>query len=196
MKCRKVRELLPLYVEEDLSPKHARSIRLHLATCALCREEEAAFLASQAFWKETPAPAFDQVFHADVRRAVRLKIDQKNADRARWWGIVRTRGAALAMAAAAATGIAFLEIHRTAPPPRLITGPTPAPLAWPAPSPLAVADSRSEPESHATRHAIPRLRRAETAVSALSRVTRIEMRTNNPNVRIIWLAKVSDAAPI
>ena len=45
MKCDEIEELMPRYVEGDLSETDRRSVEAHLATCAGCRESLEAFTA-------------------------------------------------------------------------------------------------------------------------------------------------------
>lgn len=199
MTCARVRESLPLFVEGDLTAAEASSLGAHLAGCAACREEEAAFRASQAFLKEVPTPVFDETFHADVRRAVRLRISAE-AETRRRFAFVRL-WATLA-ATAAAILVAFLLVRRPQHETTFAARPTPAPAAPEAPAVaqtpavLAPAVPAASVAAHPHSHRPALARHAPRPATDIPRVTRIEMRTANPNVRLIWLANAGDAAPI
>jgi hypothetical protein len=48
MTCRKARELMALFVGDDLGPRRTRAVRAHLDTCSGCRRELEAFRAALA----------------------------------------------------------------------------------------------------------------------------------------------------
>lgn len=209
MSCTTCRELLPLFVESDLRPDETAPLHAHLAACAACREEEEGLRASQAFWKGAPEPELGETFHADVRRAVRTRIarevEEKEA-RSRRWSFLRAWGALAG--AAAALALVFLLVDRPAtPPPRLAAAPTSRPVATapvPAPAVAAVAPERVASASvplvrrgvRRRRTLEPRSVPPEENVPTLARVTRIEMTTENPNVRIIWVANAAETTPL
>jgi putative zinc finger protein len=79
MDCRRIEQLLPLYVESDLEPDTARVVTSHLKMCercgALCRQYE----QSQQWLHSHATPEFDGAFFDDLRRGVIGEIERQKA---------------------------------------------------------------------------------------------------------------------
>jgi putative zinc finger protein len=188
MRCTDVETLLPLHAGGDLEHPEAADVVRHLSACARCAASSREHARSRAWLVEAARGAeraLDESFHADVRRTVLLELRLRRApgEARRARGL---RWLAPALAAAAAVLLAVLAVR-----PRPVVREAPAPpgvvSTAPRPEPPVVARTRAEEPRPAAR---PRRRRATSAVVP-ARVTRIEMQTPNPNVRIIWLARAS-----
>lgn len=68
MRCRKVLELLPRFIEDDFSDDESREVRDHLATCEGCREEWKAMRALVDRLEETPVVGVPSAFKEAVMR--------------------------------------------------------------------------------------------------------------------------------
>jgi anti-sigma factor RsiW len=75
MTCRHARKLLPLLAGDDLSPKKARRLGRHLASCPACRAEleelRAALDAARAWARADDAPAWDESSWTALTRRIR-----------------------------------------------------------------------------------------------------------------------------
>lgn len=74
MDCRRVEELIPLYVEGDLREPHASHVRAHAQTCERCGGLVAQYEGSQAWLRAESAPEFDEAFVDTVRAGVMREI--------------------------------------------------------------------------------------------------------------------------
>lgn len=91
MICRKIKKLIPVYLDGELGPQENRLVRDHLAGCPACREELEAFKDSWAMLGELdgiePQPGFvgrfwtklslEQSWHERVLRWARENLVQK-----------------------------------------------------------------------------------------------------------------------
>ena len=77
MKCQRVEELLPLYVEGDLDAEVLQTVAAHLGECEQCATQAVEFNASQAWLHEHSLPDFDERFFADLKSNVMRKINQQ-----------------------------------------------------------------------------------------------------------------------
>jgi len=74
MNCRRIAELIPLYVEADLAERELGRVRSHLQTCAACRAQAAEYEASQAWLRASASPDFDEAFVDTVRLGVMREL--------------------------------------------------------------------------------------------------------------------------
>ena len=167
MTLRHVEDQLPLWVEGDLGAEEAVAVEIHLAACAACREAAEALRESQA-WLRSDAAPFNAEDREDLRRAVLARV--QGPARGAWWG------AGIAALAAAALLIFFVRPH-----PVEAVASLPAPPA-PAPAPVA-------PPERVVRVARRHPVRPPLEPSAGPGASRIEIQTDNPQIRIIWLAR-------
>jgi hypothetical protein len=79
MKCRRVKKLLPLYVEGDLAPDVAERISAHLDWCGQCNWLADEFNESQSWLLTNEPPEFDQAFLDDFKSEVMSGLEQTTA---------------------------------------------------------------------------------------------------------------------
>lgn len=101
MNCRRMEELIPLYVEGDLGEHSASDARAHLQTCAACRARTAEYEASQAWLRATEPPDFDEAFIDTIRAGVMRELTAGEAtppfvERLKMWLTPRRLAAATA----------------------------------------------------------------------------------------------------
>lgn len=197
MKCEEAGTLLALRAGGDLLEKDLERLTTHLESCAGCRPLGEELAASFAWTKAPAAPLVSEADYAAMRREVWRRIEAGGAKSAAPFA-----GGRLVLTAAglfAAALAAVLLVRRTprestpvaAVRPSATAAAAPSPgreeasaAATPAPAPLVTAPVRV-----AASNSRPRVRPRPPAVSGESAVERIEFRTANPNVRIIWLVK-------
>jgi len=63
MRCRKVRSLLSIYCNEELSGRQQLSVREHLAGCAACRREAAIYNSMREAYREMPQVKLSEDFN-------------------------------------------------------------------------------------------------------------------------------------
>jgi cbb3-type cytochrome oxidase subunit 3 len=101
MDCRRIEELIPLYVENDLGGQRASDVRTHLQSCAACRALADAYEASQAWLRAAEVPDFDEAFVDTIRAGVMTELLAHEAappfvERLRRWLVPRRLVAATA----------------------------------------------------------------------------------------------------
>jgi hypothetical protein len=74
MNCKKVVQLIPLFVGEDLETAEMQCVTAHLATCNLCSDAVKKFQASQSMLHSFAAPEFDEAVFAQMRSSVLNEI--------------------------------------------------------------------------------------------------------------------------
>jgi len=70
MNCRRVENLIPLYVEGDLERRSSEVIASHLEWCGRCNWLADEFRESQTWLRSSEEPVFDEAFLTDFRRDV------------------------------------------------------------------------------------------------------------------------------
>jgi hypothetical protein len=195
MTCERWGKLLALQQEGALSSRDACRVAEHLEGCGRCRALQRELVQSRHWIESAPAPIFAEEDFAAVRRGVWREIQARRLHSRRGASTARNRAFAAAGLAAAVLGVIWLA--RRAPEPALerLASPAAAPHAASLPAPSsagasgrpaapAVASVVSAPAARVARAA--RRRRAALGEAAFSR---IEFRTANPNVRVIWLVE-------
>ena len=122
MSCRRIEEMIPLYVEGDLEADCADVVSAHLKSCAACSRLAGGFEESQDWLRSYTPPAFDSTFLDGLRTGVLSRIEENKA-RPWFFQLVSTRwrwDAALAAALFLVIlgGLAFFRYQqgfRTAP---------------------------------------------------------------------------------
>lgn len=191
-----VLERLPLWVEGDLSEGEASAVQAHLAQCPACRAAAEALRESQAWLKAASGSPFTFEERRQLRQDVMARIQAVPPRKLRGAPpFLKVRPILLAVAALglflilAVKGLPWGHADRQnrvavqAPPPR----PEPDPGLAPAP---AVPDPR--PRFVGLRSPAQTIKASAPSEAGLSR---IEFKTRNPNIRIIWLAR-ANAAPV
>ncbi len=190
MNCRRAARLVCFEVGEDLPPRRRSAVADHLAICPACRSfrDELSAILETARSLEVPA---SERGREELRRRVWTEIRM-----ARHRAETRTAEVRLLIAAAGCSAALLLslyllarrpwaesgQIHPHALPPAISSAPVPPDTVW-----------GSAPASPAA--PLPRTARAPRprGDARESGITRIEFRTLNPQVRIIWL--VGQEAP-
>jgi hypothetical protein len=74
MNCRRIEELIPLYVGGDVDRRLSGEVQSHLKTCGGCAELAAEYEASRN-WLSGAPPEFDEALLADVKRGVMSELE-------------------------------------------------------------------------------------------------------------------------
>jgi hypothetical protein len=74
MDCRRIEELIPLYVGGDVGRRVSGEVQSHLKTCDGCAELAAEYEASRN-WLSGAPPEFDEALLADVKRGVLRELE-------------------------------------------------------------------------------------------------------------------------
>jgi anti-sigma factor RsiW len=74
MNCRRIEELIPLYVGGDVDRRLSGEVQTHLKTCDGCAELAAQYEASRN-WLSGAPPEFDEALLADVKRGVMRELE-------------------------------------------------------------------------------------------------------------------------
>src|SRR4051812_15419813 len=90
MNCRRIEELIPLYVEGDLGEYSASDLRSHIQGCEACRGLVREYEASQAWLRAAESPDFDEAFVDTIRAGVMRELAGREAappfaERLRQW---------------------------------------------------------------------------------------------------------------
>jgi putative zinc finger protein len=117
MKCRRVKKLLPLYVEEDLSSDRAEQISAHLEWCGQCNWLADEYKESQTWLQTNEAPEFDQAFLDNFKSGVMRRLEETAARPSLLVSIAQhwSRRQMLAMSGAMliAIGVVVLYLYQT-----------------------------------------------------------------------------------
>jgi hypothetical protein len=194
MKCKEAGTLLALRAGGDLPERDLERLGAHLESCAGCRPLGEELAASFAWTKAFGAPPVSEADYAAMRREVWRRIEAGGAKPAAPFAGRRLVLTAAGLFAAALAAVLLVRrapresttVAAVLPPAAVAAAPSPAREEAPvsAPAPLLTAPARV-----AASNSRPRVRPRPPAVSGESAVERIEFRTANPNVRIIWLVK-------
>lgn len=174
-----VLEQLPLWVGGDLAEVEAAAVQAHLDRCPDCRAAAQSLAESRAWLLEDAVPPFTAEDRVRLRAEVMAQIRAEKPGRVQLWPRL--------LLAAAVLGWILLSQGSPRPVP-----PSVAQRREPVALPLVVPDPASAPVP------VRRIRRPpvppappEVPETALAR---IELQTDNPNIRIIWLAR--STAPV
>jgi hypothetical protein len=198
MKCEEAWTLLALRAGGDLPERDLERLGAHLESCAGCRPLGEELAASFAWTKAFGAPPVSEADYAAMRREVWRRIEAGGAKPAAPFAGRRLVLTAAGLFAAALAAVLLVrraprestQVAAVLPPAAVAAGrPSPAPAreeasVSAAPAPLVTAPARVTASNSRSR-----VRPRPPAVSGESAVERIEFRTANPNVRIIWLVK-------
>lgn len=211
MTCARVETLLALHVEGDLGADASRAVEAHMAECPGCRAEAAAYKRSQSFLREDGPAPFDERDYAEIRRAVREQLAEKASRstivrRVTGFFLEGKRGTPALAAAACLLLVAAIALRpfqkHTQEPPRAAAAQAlfpskQIPLRSPELSPV-VRTSEAQalfPSEQKTSITVARKPPLLARAAIASAVSRIELQTENPNVRIIWLVGSQPARP-
>jgi hypothetical protein len=204
MKCQAVQQQLPLFVEGDLPRRKSERVRLHLEDCLTCRGVQEQYRRSQQWLRASAAPTVGGERLEILRRAVWQRIQHQRRPAPLWLAIERGFAALRAWAsqppvAIAAVGLVVLGSvtmtqglggSRLGAQLDLIHQPQQEELA----DDIAAGELPDDPEFLAA--ATPEemadgtetgdTEGGETAAENAGSNMRIEIQTQDPNVRIIW----------
>jgi hypothetical protein len=199
MNCEKSAVLLALRSGGDLPAKDARALATHVETCEACHKLGDELAESLAWMRTSAAPPASEADYAGIRREVWQRIE---AGKPKSHGQFGRRLVLTAAGLFAAALAAVLLVRRapedpstvaSAPPPATLGAAaavqSPAPASVETPAVFAPSPPATEPSRVAASLPRDRVRPRPPGSSGESRVERIEFRTANPNVRIIWLVK-------
>lgn len=165
MNCRRIAELIPLYVEGDLVERELGRVRSHVQDCAACRARLAEYEASQAWLRAAEPPDFDEAFVDTVRLGVMRELAASAAtplvERLKMWFAPRRFAAAIAALIVIFITLAFFIYQSRArfnQPGNEMANGTPAPpvekkLEGPKPAPGAKPEAVHYPK-HQTPHRV------------------------------------------
>lgn len=212
MKCQASQQLLPLFVEGDLPPRKSERVRRHLENCLVCRGLQEQYRASQQWLRASAHPTVAGERLEVMRRTVLRRIEVEPRPGRLWLAIERAgvalrRWASQPAVAVAAVGMVVLvsvtmtrglggsrlgaQLELIEPqvqleeliddgaetpddPETILAAATPEEMADGTETGEAVANDGTE----------------ENAASKM----RIEIQTQDPNVRIIWFAPAAAEA--
>jgi Putative zinc-finger len=210
LNCKRTKRMVPLYVGGDLSLDEDRAIAGHLAVCGTCRQLAEEFRQSQNFLtEESASPAFEREFYEEIRHAVLAEIALKQD---KWKSFLRPRWIYAMTIVVLFVGFAFFLSRWHVPAQKPVLANTPKSrsesdrnqvvISVPKVSrkelhPRLMTELRPAKLVKAARKQmqIPRgtasLASASLASNSTSRaeLSRIEIQTGNPNIRIIWLVQ-------
>jgi anti-sigma factor RsiW len=184
-----VLDQLPLWVEGDLSRKAMAAVEGHLAECSACRSTAEQLKTSQSWLREAMASPFDA---SDQGRLHLRVMDQIRAETAAKPSRRFTVRPALLAACAASLLLATLiwrqERGSLIQPPSLVAPPLPKVAEFVAQPSLQSSSADHQATPSPRPHGRPAAKQ-ESESPPQSEPARIEFRTSNPNIRIIWLAQ-------
>ena len=188
-------EQLPLWVEGDLSEGEASSVQAHLAQCSTCRKTVEAIRASQAWLKKDEPSPFTLGDRQELRREVMARIQADHLKRTPAGRVFLKTRPLLLLAVAFGLFFAVTGLQRRQQKPAVLVAEQvpPPPVSAPVPAPPSFTRRAPVRATPAPRTAI----RSEAMVASESALSRIEIQTGNPQIRIIWLARAepTPAAP-
>ncbi len=122
MNCRRIEEMIPLYVEGDLETDRAELVSAHLKSCVACSRLAGGFNESQEWLRSYTPPAFDSMFFDGLRNGVLAQIEDEKARpsffqllAARWRWDAALAAAALLVVIGGLVFYAYQRSFRTAP---------------------------------------------------------------------------------
>jgi hypothetical protein len=195
MNCRRAARLLCFDVGGDLGPRRSSAVAGHVAICPACRSFRDELSATLETARSLEVPALERGGE-ELRRRVWSKI-RRDRHRADTREAERPRRLVAAAGFSAAV-LLFLHVFARRPaaesgqlPPRDVT---PAIASAPVPPDSARASTPASPAAPLPATALASRPRTDAREGG---ITRIEFRTPDPQVRIIWLLgrEASEQAP-
>ena len=78
MNCKRIEELLPLYVSRDLEGAREQLVAAHVESCAACSGAAGEYRQTRQLLQEFAALAFSEDVYSDIRRHVWLEIEAQS----------------------------------------------------------------------------------------------------------------------
>lgn len=236
MKCGRVEELIPLYVESDLDQNQSHAISLHLESCQACNGLLNEYRDSQQWMKSQTTAEFSDDFFDEIRRSVLAQVEEKPRISCMQVIINQWRSApAMALATAILILIGGITLYlylgkQAANPLKEERANAPAPKQEDQKQDFALKDNEKASEKKEVdrqKKLLPRFRRPDAAVARerkavdilpqhvrepgmisnsivsepsegadlqkrTDEMTRMEIQTKDPNIRIIWFSPKPD----
>lgn len=204
MNCTHVINLLPLYITSDLSPQQASFVRTHILSCSSCRELAAEHEANRMWLRESSAPEFNELFFESIRASVWRQIEADQSRKTSWTNLFPQLSWVLA-ATALLIICGLLLITRKPDPVVPTLDNSEVVQVNPTPQRSDIEANRGVKQPVVQRPINPALRRKQPQIKQLGspqleetatketteqnagEITRIEIQTADPNIRIIWL---------
>ena len=108
--CEKIREFIPLYIEQELSAKETEFIQKHLENCEECQKEYAFFASVLKNLSSMPEPELPKDFHVNLMRKVRAAAPAKKTY---YFDFKRIAGFAAAAAVITLSVVSFMNLEKT-----------------------------------------------------------------------------------
>jgi hypothetical protein len=74
MNCRRIKELIPLFIGGDLEADGIQEVSLHVSECETCAALLGAYGESQSWYRSQTQPDFDDAFYMDLQQRVMREI--------------------------------------------------------------------------------------------------------------------------
>jgi anti-sigma factor RsiW len=199
MNCTRIVRWLPLYASTDLSDSQAAQVSAHLAQCEACADLANEYVATREWVQGTAAPSFDETFYADLRYAVRQELAAQpvRAAWSWWWKPCAIAVALLLMMILfQMKGVPPSDIVNTHVSPQ-----QPDAVRTPMPPTNVFAQTQKPRVPLRKQGRALRIKQEEKEMTAAAMTTpvmasevepmmsRIEIQTADPNIRIIWLTQ-------
>jgi hypothetical protein len=217
MDCKHIANKVWLYVEGDLKPREQQRVARHIASCRQCTGLVREVTDSQLWLKSSETERFEDVVLDNVRRGARQKIVEMGDARFGWLGFfARVNWKPLILAVPVIVLMCWLAVHWLSDKKRNSTAPGQVAesgsylpnntqdkpdISDPA---AGTGSSYRMPGHHKRRagrltgleHSKSETRNQLAAIRETSQPAplRIEIQTEDPNVRIIWFTSPGDGA--
>jgi hypothetical protein len=113
MNCRRIEQLLPLYVEGDLRSSLTTQIAAHLEWCGRCNWLADEFKESQSWLRSHEAPVFDEAFVGDLKRSLLKRVAETGSRASLFssWITHWNRRQVLALAMTLLLGVGLITLY-------------------------------------------------------------------------------------
>ena len=203
LSCKHTIRMIPLYIAGDVAAPTGRELAQHLMACESCARLETEFRANNELLREACAlPEWGREFYDDLRHTVLEQVARDGRITRRFFGY-HWIYASVVVTTVISSGLALLlfirsnsEVSKGPGPIAAVTG-----ASGMLPGPLRRASPPRFAPFRPRRHALP-VRPASLPTETASRtdgpgpapatastntISRIEIQTSNPNIKIIWL---------
>ena len=179
MKCRRVENLIPLYVENDLAASLSERVSLHLEWCGRCNWLLDEYKESQNWLHSGAGPELDEAelnaFKAGVLRSVAQNTTKAPAvaNLIQHW--TRRQLFAFFIAILFVSGMVLLYVYQTrenvkiAPPQKAVLSPEPEPAPAPAPGLAGEVEPKSVEQAFVNKRKRPAIKARRNALLAKHR---------------------------
>src|SRR5215469_6109400 len=78
MNCKRIQELIPLFVESDLDSRREKLVSDHVMRCELCRHVVSEFRESQSWLQSYVPREFDRAYFQSIGEEVWARIEEED----------------------------------------------------------------------------------------------------------------------